>query len=260
MPLLAPFALVEAFCTENPGSGNPAGVVLLDNFPSDEMMQQIAATVNQAETAFVTPDGDGFRIRWFTPGVEVRLCGHATLASAAFLSLLNPELEKFVFQSLSGELAVAQEGRNFVLDFPAYPPVQADVAEVKHAFPHAVELWKNRDDWMVVLSDAGAVENYQPDFDTLRTMGQRGLAITSEGVETDFVCRFFAPQSGVDEDHATGSAQTYLVPFWANTLGKNKLSSIQLSIRNGLFESELAGDRVKIGGIGRMLVTGKIQI
>lgn len=260
MPVLAPFALVEAFCTPNAGSGNPAGVVHLEEWPDDETMQRIAMTVNQAETAFVGPDVNGKRIRWFTPGVEVRLCGHATLASAAFLASKDQVANEFRFQSLSGELMVTKNGDLFQLDFPAFPPVHADVSEVKSAFPNAVELWKNRDDWMVLLSSQAEIEEYKPDFSVLKSMGQRGLAITAPGDETDFVCRFFAPQSGVDEDHATGSAQTYQVPFWAERLGKDTLTSTQLSKRVGNFVSELSGDRVKIGGVGRLLVEGTIKV
>lgn len=254
-----PFALVEAFCTPRPGSGNPAGVVLLGDWPSDEAMQRLASTLNQAETAFVGPDPSGKRIRWFTPTVEVRLCGHATLASAAFLASLEPA-DHFQFQSLSGLLTVGKKNGRLVLDFPAFRPEPADVAEARPAFPHALELWKDRDDWMVVLPDESAVADYEPDFLVLRQMGQRGLAITAPGDTADFAYRFFAPQSGVDEDHATGSAQTYLVPFWAERLGKRTLTSLQLSKRQGMFEPQWEGQRVKIGGTARILAAGQAEI
>lgn len=255
-----PFALVEAFCTQEPGSGNPAGVVLLEEWPSDRVMQCIAGTVNQAETAFVGPDSTDRRIRWFTPTVEVRLCGHATLASAQFLSLLYPNEVRLEFESLSGKLAVARLGDRLELDFPAKPPEPLDFAPAKDLAPSAVEWWRDRDDWIAVFEDENAVADYQPNFEAIGRLGGRGLAITAQGSATDFVYRFFAPQSGVDEDHATGSAQTYLAPLWAKKLLSESLTSLQLSPRQGAFASQLVGDRIQIGGKARILIRGEIEI
>jgi predicted PhzF superfamily epimerase YddE/YHI9 len=260
MPIFAPFALVEAFCSKDSGSGNPAGVVLLDHWISDAQMQQIASTVNQAETAFLGPDENGRRIRWFTPSVEVDLCGHATLATAAFLSRMNNEIGKMEFNSRSGILSVSSQGNQFVLDFPARASERVDLSIVSEFVPNAIEAFRNQDDWMVLMPDQKSIEQFVPNFDEIAKMGQRGLALTSKGDSTDFCYRFFAPQAGVPEDHATGSAQTYLVPFWANRLKKLKLSSIQLSSRGGYFDSDLDEDRVKIAGRARILVSGKIEL
>ncbi len=223
-------------------------------------MQRIANTVNQAETAFIGPDEKGIRIRWFTPGVEVDLCGHATLASAAFLSTQQPEKLGFQFESRSGCLKVSKQGDQFALDFPLILSEPFDSAFVKEVIPNASEVFKTRDDWMVVMPSQQSIEEFVPDFDWISSLGMRGLALTSQGTQTDFCCRFFAPQSGVAEDHATGSAQTYQVPFWADRLGKNRLTCVQLSPRKGVLESELVGDRVAIAGIARILVTGQIEI
>jgi len=260
MPNFAPFALVEAFCSDLPGSGNPAGVVLLHEWISDEAMHQIAATVNQAETAFLGPDALGQRIRWFTPNTEVDLCGHATLATAAFLAASQSHAGGYQFQSRSGPLSVSAQDGLFALDFPSIPAEAADLALVASQIPDAIELYRNKDDWVVLMPDQKSIEQFVPHFDFIASLGQRGLAITAKGETTDFCCRFFAPQSGVPEDHATGSAQTYLVPFWAERLGLNRLTSVQLSSRKGHFASELIGDRVKISGQARILVTGKIVL
>lgn len=260
MPNFAPFALVEAFCSAIAGSGNPAGVVLLDRWVHDDEMQQIAKTVNQAETAFLGPGEHHRQIRWFTPGVEVDLCGHATVATAAFLDQLSPIVQLLEFESRSGVLLVSKQDNLFSLDFPSRPPEPFQLAFVEGIVPHAVSVHRNQDDWMVVMPDQKSIEQFEPDLNLIANMGQRGLALTAPGDETDFCYRFFAPQSGVPEDHATGSAQTYLVPFWANILGINKLTSIQLSPRGGIFESELLGDRVKISGEARVLIQGQIQL
>ncbi|MFM9872910.1 MAG: PhzF family phenazine biosynthesis protein [Fimbriimonadaceae bacterium] len=259
MPKFAPFALVEAFCSDSPGSGNPAGVVLLDEWIDDTTMQQIATTVNQAETAFVGPDETGKRIRWFTPNVEVDLCGHATLASAAFLASLG-EGSSLIFQSRSGELSVVQFEDKFALDFPSRPAVPSDSQLVLALVPDAIAAFRNVDDWVVVFPDQKSVIDYQPEYEKIAALGLRGLAITAPGETTDFCVRFFAPQSGVPEDHATGSAQSYLVPLWAGDLGKNNLTSTQLSIRKGHFESELRGDRIIISGQSNLLITGEVKI
>ncbi|QYK52593.1 MAG: PhzF family phenazine biosynthesis protein [Fimbriimonadaceae bacterium] len=262
MAKLAPFALVEAFCTDQPHSGNPAGVVILDSWPSDEVLQGLASTINQAETAYVVAKRDGYDLRWFTPGVEVRLCGHATLATATYLNKLNPALNNFQFSTLSGKLSCRIENRVGELNFPVAEQIPDMVAPgyLREVFPDAPAIHAKGDDWFVELKSEAEVIAFQPDFAKIATCGLRGLSITARGSQTDFCYRFFAPQSGVDEDHATGSAQTYLVPYWADVLGKNQLSSLQLSNRKGAFESTLSGDRVQIRGKSNLLVEGSINI
>jgi len=262
MAKLAPFALVEAFCTDQPHSGNPAGVVILDSWPSDEVLQGLASTINQAETAYVVPQESGYHLRWFTPGVEVRLCGHATLATATFLAKLYPGIRDFEFSTLSGVLTCRIENGVGELDFPVAQQIQGMGAPdyLRDLFPNSQAIHAKGDDWFVELASEAEVIAFQPDFVKIATCGLRGLSISARGSKTDFCYRFFAPQSGVDEDHATGSAQTYLVPYWAEVLGKSQLTSLQLSSRKGAFESVLAGDRVQIRGKSNLLVEGSIII
>lgn len=252
----APFALVEAFCSQEPGTGNPAGVVLLDAWLSDQAMQTIASTVNQAETAFVCPEDAEPRIRWFTPTTEVRLCGHATLSAAALLA----EPHSITFQSLSGPLTVFTNQDSFALDFPSHPANPVSSEPLQQMFPHARAILENRDDWLVILNSVSEVAQVQPNFAQISLLGKRGLSISASDEPTSFAYRFFAPQAGVPEDHATGSAQTYLTPYWSLTHNQKTFTSIQLSPRTGHFRTELQGDRVRIAGYARILVRGKINI
>jgi predicted PhzF superfamily epimerase YddE/YHI9 len=253
----APFALVEAFCTAKPSSGNPAGVVLLKEWLPDTSLQSIAATINQAETAFVCPEsGDTQRIRWFTPTTEVRLCGHATLAAATFLNPNQPT----TFQSLSGPLNIHPIPDGFALDFPAFMPQLLPENPLKNLIPNCQATYRDRDDWIALLSTEKEVIEHAPDMSAIAQLEGRGLSITAPGANSYFVYRFFAPQAGVPEDHATGSAQTYLTPLWSEKLQLDQLKSQQLSPRGAEFQTQTHSDRVLIGGKSNILVTGQIHL
>jgi PhzF family phenazine biosynthesis protein len=242
--------VVDAF-TDKLFSGNPAAVCLIDKWLPDDLMQQIAFENNLAETTFLVRNEDGFHIRWFTPAIEVDLCGHATLASAHVL--FNHEGlngEKIIFDSKSGKLAVTK-GEYLTLDFPADSykkelTIPKELAESFGAIP--VEVYKGKTDFMAVFHSQREIKALKPDFRLLSKIDARGIIVTAPGDDVDFVSRFFAPQSGIDEDPVTGSAHTTLTPYWAQRLNKNKLSCLQLSARGGKLFCELRGDRVKISG------------
>ena len=243
---------VDAF-TDRLFAGNPAAVCPLDAWLSDENLQAIAAENNLSETAFVVDEPSGLRIRWFTPTTEIRLCGHATLAAAwVWLNhcIEGPSPDSLTFQSPSGPLTVAREADgSLTLDFPceAFEPVAAPEALVRGLGGDIWEVVAGQD-WLVRLSDEAAVRAASPIMDELCRLDRRGVILTAEGTEADFVSRFFAPRFGIDEDPVTGSAHCLLTPFWAERLGRTRLSARQLSARGGELTCELAGDRVRIGG------------
>jgi PhzF family phenazine biosynthesis protein len=255
--------VVNAFA-ENRFGGNPAAVVPLKEWLSDALMQQVAAQHNLAETAFIVSENDGFRIRWFTPAVEVDLCGHATLASAHVLfNHLGYDKEKITFQSKSGPLHVQKStAERITLDFPADDPHEAagipEINEGLHTSPVAV--YKSSFDYMVVLNSQAEIEKLKPDMGMLKKIAARGVLVTAKGDQADFVSRCFFPQSGIDEDPATGSAHTAMVPYWSKRLGKTKLSAIQLSPRKGYLECELVGNRVLMSGRAHTYLSGEIFI
>ncbi len=251
---------VDAF-THQRFKGNPAAVVPLEAWLPDALMQDIAQENNLAETAFFVPEGNGWRLRWFTPTVEVNLCGHATVAAAhilyAHLGCAQPQL---AFQSKSGVLTVTRHEGQYTLDFPTdtLTPLNAHptLAAALHVVP--VEVWRGREDWLVVLESQAQVEALQPDFRGIAAAGGRGTLVTAPGVEVDFVSRCFFPQSGVDEDSVTGSAHTTLTPYWAQRLGKNELTARQLSRRGGELHLKLSGERTKISGGAVTYLVGEI--
>jgi len=262
-----PIYQVDAFA-EEPFKGNPAGVCLLPGPADAAWMQSVAAEMNLAETAFPLPEGDGFRLRWFTPKVEVKLCGHATLAAAHILweqGLLPPGREAR-FQTLSGPLAARKDGALIELDFPARPPrpEPPDWAEavvgalgIKPAY-----IGMSAEDILFEAADEGAVRCVQPDFAVLRSLPARGVIVTSRAADPrfDFVSRFFAPAVGVDEDPVTGSSHTVLVPYWAKRLGKRAFTAYQASARGGVLHLALEGDRVMIGGTAVTVIKGQILV
>ncbi len=244
-------------------SGNPAAVVPLENWLPDEVLQNIAAENNLAETAFYVPNETGYHIRWFTPSVEVELCGHATLASAyVIFNILGFEGDLIRFESLSGELTVHCKDNWLTLNFPvdqyhfAVPP---PALMESLATASILEVYKGKTDYMVVLDSEAEVRDLDFDIIVLSTIPARGIIITAPGDEVDFVSRFFAPQSGVDEDPVTGSAHTTLIPYWAEKLSKTELTAKQLSKRGGYLKCELDGDRVNIGGQARIYLRGEIE-
>ena len=255
---------LDAF-TDKVFGGNPAAVVPLTSWLPDETMQAIAAENNLAETAFYVPTETGFHIRWFTPTVEVDLCGHATLASAYVLfSLENYAHDEINFDSRSGVLNVRKEGDWLVLNFPAdsihkqllSPPALLEaLGEIS-----PVEILRGKTDFMAVLESEEQVRTLQPDIIVLSTLPARGVIITAPGDSVDFVSRFFAPQSGIAEDPVTGSAHTTLTPYWADKLGKTEMEALQVSARGGVLKTKLIGDRVEIAGQVKLYLQGTIEI
>jgi len=244
---------VDAF-TNRPFAGNPAAVCLLPEPRDDVWMQNIALEMNLSETAFLVERDDGYDLRWFTPTMEVDLCGHATLASAHILwekGELKPELMAR-FHTRSG-LLTATLGRDRIeMDFPATPP---EPAEAPPALAQALDVTpryvgKNIFDYLVEVDSEATVRGLRPDFGLLKKLGARGVIVTSraEGKDFDFLSRFFAPGAGIDEDPVTGSAHNCLGPYWGQRLGKQELVAYQASARGGTVYIRLAGERVILGG------------
>ena len=258
-----PIYQVDAF-TDTLFGGNPAAICPLEDWATDEEMQKIAMENNLAETAFVVKDGEDYQIRWFTPTVEVKLCGHATLAAAHVLfnsGTINGN--ELIFHSKSGPLKVTRNGELLTLDFPATPaePVNNPPQGIFEGLGiDHVPVFKSVFDYMVVLPSQKMIEALQPDFKTLAQLDARGLITTAPGDEADFVSRCFFPQSGIDEDPVTGSAHTAMVPYWSAQLGKIKMKAIQLSKRRGYLDCELAGDRVLMSGKAVTYLTGEIIV
>jgi PhzF family phenazine biosynthesis protein len=251
---------IDAFTSEL-FKGNPAAVCPLDEWLPDEIMQSIAAENNLSETAFFVPKAGGFHIRWFTPVSEVDLCGHATLATAYVLfHILGCQKNKIEFDSKSGILAVTKDNGWLIMDFPAQPPVPCDIPEeiVKAFAATPLECLKS-EDLIVVFEHESDIESANPDFELLKKLDLRGVAITARSTRYDFVARFFAPKYGIPEDPVTGSAYTQLVPYWASKIGSNKFSIKQMSSRGGELRCEIAGDRVYISGKAVKFMEGKIK-
>jgi predicted PhzF superfamily epimerase YddE/YHI9 len=256
--------LVDAF-TDTPFAGNPAGVCLLDQERPDAWMQLVAREMNQAETAFLLTRDDGFGLRWFTPTVEVDLCGHATLASAHFLWSTKKlkAKEKAVFHTRSGVLTARREKEWIFLDFPATPAEPCEPPPYLLSAFNALgaPVFRSRFDYMIVLEKPTAVRTPKVDFRLLREIETRGVIITAPSDEAgvDFLSRFFAPSAGVDEDPVTGSAHCALAPYWATRLGKPALVGYQASARGGKVRVEVQGDRVVLGGQAVTVVKGTLE-
>jgi PhzF family phenazine biosynthesis protein len=257
---------VDAF-TPRPFAGNPAAVCLLPEPRDAQWMQDVAREMNLAETAFLHPEDGGYRLRWFTPAVEVELCGHATLASAHVLWETGrlPLEETARFHTLSGLLTAQRSGEWIELDFPARPaeetPAPEGLAEAlgaDSAEPRFVG--RSRYDYLLELESESAVRNADPDFRRLASLQVRGVIITARASEGpyDVVSRFFAPGAGVDEDPVTGSAHCTLGPFWASRLGKPELLAYQASARGGVVRVRVEGDRVKLGGQAVTVLQGRL--
>jgi PhzF family phenazine biosynthesis protein len=254
--------IANAFTAEKFG-GNPAAVVPLNEWLSDGLMQQIAAQNNLAETAFIVSMSEDYCIRWFTPTVEVSLCGHATLASAHVLyKHLGYNRDPLIFHSKSGPLLVTRNLDKITLNFPADEPDKIpDVELIDKALGiNPIAVFKSKFDYMVVLESQKDIESLKPDLALISKLSSRGLIVTAKGDKVDFVSRCFFPQSGIDEDPVTGSAHVVMVPYWARQTGKNKLSAIQLSARRGYLDCELTGDRVLISGHAHTYLEGDFYI
>lgn len=253
---------VDAF-TQHLFSGNPAAVCPLSQWLDDSVLQNIAQENNLAETAYIVDTNSAYEIRWFTPTTEVDLCGHATLAAAYVLFFeegYTGDVINFI-SPRSGQLSVLRKGNLLTLDFPVDELVPVEVDDsLKAPFEIApVEVYKGRSDYLLIYESEAQILALAPDLRKLSRINARGVIVSAPGTRVDFVSRFFAPQSGVDEDPVTGSAHTLLTPFWAARLRKNLLTAQQLSTRKGWLECKLVGSRVEISGYARLYLKGEIH-
>jgi len=257
-----PYYQVDVFA-DRVFKGNPAGVCLLPSgWLADDRMQQIAFENNLSETAFVVRQETGFGLRWFTPRLEMDLCGHATVAPAHILfEETGHRANPIAFQTKSGEVRVEKSKGKLVLDFPSRPPVAcaqpAAVAQILGGMP--CEILRARD-YLLVFQSEDEIQRLQPDFIRMRDWDCLGVIVTAPGRSVDFVSRFFVPRAGVDEDPVTGSAHSTLIPFWARRLQKADLHARQLSARGGELFCQDAGERVKIGGQAVTYFRGEIDV
>jgi PhzF family phenazine biosynthesis protein len=252
----------DAF-TDTPFAGNPAAVCVLPEARDEEWMKRVAREMNLSETAFLRKDEGGYLLRWFTPAVEVDLCGHATLASAHVLWEDGhvPADRDILFYTKSGLLTASHDGHYIELDFPATPPAACEAPLGLFTALGVAELpvYKSRFDYLVELPSEQDVRAVQPDYHALRSLGVRGVMITAKGDgDFDVVSRFFAPGSGIDEDPVTGSAHCCLGPYWAEKLGKTTLRCFQASERGGVLRVKVAGDRVRLQGQAVTVVRGEL--
>jgi len=254
---------VDAFASR-PFSGNPAAVCVLPAPRDERWMQDVAGEMNLAETAFLHPENEGYRLRWFTPTVEVALCGHATLASAHVLWEEGrlPAGEQARFHTQSGLLTADRRDDWIELDFPATPPVPASAPPGLAAALRVGTRWVGRStfDYLVELDSEDAVRGLKPDLAALARVDARGIIVTSRATTPgfDFVSRFYAPQSGVPEDPVTGSAHCALAPFWSERLDRTEMIGYQASPRGGVVRVRLAGDRVLLGGQAVTVLRGEL--
>lgn len=244
--------------------GNPAAVCPLDNWLPDDVMQQIAAENNLAETAFYVIQKDNIEIRWFTPKIEVDLCGHATLAAAYVLKNYEGFNQNRIpfYSSRSGNLPVQIVEHQITLNFPADEMTEIELTNqlIKTTSEQSTRAFKGKTDYMLIFKNQQEIEQIQPNLSLISKLEARGLIVTAKGNDCDFVSRFFAPQSGVAEDPVTGSAHTSLTPYWAKKLNKTDLKASQLSERGGELHCKFLGDRVEIGGKAHLYLKGEIFV
>lgn len=254
---------IDAF-TNKVFGGNPAAVCVLDAWLPDAKMQQIGAENNLAETAFVVPDGEDYELRWFTPTVEVDLCGHATLAAAyvLFRYYHHPSDTIKFYSRNSGLLTVHKNNNELTLDFPAdlIQPSETPEALITAFGKAPLETYKGKTDYLLIYPSQQDVAKFNPDINLVNSVNARGIIVSAPGKDVDFVSRFFCPQVGINEDPVTGSAHTTLTPYWSEKLGKKSLTAKQLSARQGELKCEYLGDRVKITGEAVTYLTGEIEI
>ncbi len=261
-----PLFQVDAFTTEKAFSGNPAAVCLVETPQDAHWMQAVAAEMNVSETAFVRPVEDGFELRWFTPVVEVDLCGHATLAAAHVL-WAQGKVEAgttIAFQTLSGGLQANQTVGWMTLDFPAEPVSRVAAPEglLSALGIGQATVYRNRLDYLVPVATAAEVQDLAPDFSRLKTIDMRGVIVTApvDDPGVDFVSRFFAPSAGIDEDPVTGSAHCALYPFWRDRLSKQELTALQVSGRGGLLKLQGQDGRVMLSGQAVTVLSGVLHV
>ena len=262
--MAVPIYVVDAF-TEVPFAGNPAGVCFLEKPLEDSWMASVAHEMGHAETAFLVPlTGGGYNLRWFTPTIEVDLCGHATLASAHALwqSGRLSTGEPACFQTKSGTLVARRDGDSIRMDFPAEPVHEIETPPTLRLAVNKPPVWvgQNRMDMLVQLENAEAVRSLGPSINAIAMLGGRGVIVTaaSDVPQYDYICRFFAPAAGVPEDNATGSAQCALGPFWGEKLGKSTMMSYQASPRGAVLGVEVKGERVDIIGKAFTMLEGSL--
>lgn len=256
-----PLWQVDAFASRR-FEGNPAAVVPLASWLPDETLQAIAAENNLAETAYLVPHGEDYAIRWFTPGVEVPLCGHATLASAwVVLNRMEPGRDAVTFHSKSGPLKVERDGERLAMDFPAIAvePSAGNPGLVAALGAKPKALYSSFQ-WVAEYETEEQVRALKPEFTAKAMLDVFGVIATAPGKDCDFVSRFFAPQAGIDEDPVTGSAHSRLVPFWARKLNRTRFVARQLSPRGGQLWCELKGDRVVMAGHVVPYLEGTIEV
>lgn len=258
-----PYFVVDAF-TDRPFTGNPAAVVPLDRWKDDRWLQSVALEMNLSETAFLAPNASGFDLRWFTPAVEIDLCGHATIASALVLSHLGKlaDESRVDFATRCGVLGARREGSRIQLDFPALPVAPCDPPPgLLEALNVPVRyVGRSSFDVLVEVESPGILRRITPDFTRLAAVPCRGVIVTAqgEGPRFDFVSRFFAPAVGVNEDPVCGSAHCSLAPYWRERLGKSRMVGQQASRRGGTVHVEDRGERVLLGGEGVIVARGEI--
>src|SRR5580658_6360186 len=258
-----PIFQIDAFTTRR-FAGNPAAVMPMDSYPADTVLQAIAAENNLAETAFLVREGFDYRLRWFTPFIEVPLCGHATLASAAVvMERLELGRSKVVFHSASGPLTVNRVDAGYVMDFPARPsePVSTPLGLAEALGVAPMEVFANTFNYMALLESEQILREFAPDMAALARMDRSGVIVTAPGDRIyDFVSRYFAPAKGVPEDPATGAAHCMLAPYWAKRLGKTALRAYQASRRGGEIMCRLVCDRVELEGACVFYLEGEVEI
>ena len=254
-----PFFQVDAFANRAFG-GNQAAVMPLDAWLDDATLQAIAEENNVAETAFTVPNGDGYELRWFTPAVEVALCGHATLASAHVLLGDAPEI-RFATRK-AGILTVKRDGDLLAMSLPAWGPSPKPLPEIAAAMGGSPEttLWHDGHYSVIVYPDEAAIRALKPDLAALKPLGDTLYIATAPGDATDVVSRCFAPGAGIDEDPVTGSAHAVIAPYWAERLGRNRFTAFQASARGGYVDCELAGDRVVLRGRCVTVIEGQFSL
>ncbi len=257
-----PLFVVDAFA-ERPFTGNPAAICLLESWPSDAWLQSVAAEMNLSETAFLVPEGRRFALRWFTPAVEVDLCGHATLASACVLwDQQRAAADQMIeFSTRSGILSARRRGEQIELNFPLTPQVESAAPDglLEALGTQATYVGKNSD-YLVEVVDEQTLRAIAPDFRRLAEVDCRGVIVTARSTSDryDFVSRFFAPQSGIDEDPVTGSAHCTLAHYWQPRLGKSELRAFQASKRGGEVDVAIEGDRVLLRGSAVIVSRGQL--
>jgi len=252
---------VDAFSSQV-FAGNPAAICQLEEWLPDDQMQAIASENNLSETAFFVREDEGYRLRWFTPVVEVDLCGHATLATAFIvLNQLTPSANSVRFQTKSGTLVVNGEGDLFSMDFPSRPPAESEAhPKLVDALGGKPEQVLAARDYLVVYASEEEVRKLEPNMQSLSEVDKFAVIVTAPGKDVDFVSRFFAPAKGVPEDPVTGSAHCTLIPYWSQRLGKKKLHAYQVSKRGGELWCEDRGERVTMSGKGALFMEGTIYV